>query len=210
VNPSESSQSLSEVSLLLRQASHGDNTAFARLFPLVYDELKQLARTKLRFEREGHTLNTTALVHEAYLKLVGQTEVEWQSRSHFFAVASQAMRRILVDHARQRGAAKRGGSSVRVPLEMAEQVGVGESPFSHEEAEGLIALDAALERLGQFNPRGASVVEYRFFGGLPFREIGEVLGVSEVTARRAWTMAKTWLRRELGDAAGIGRAAGFA
>jgi RNA polymerase sigma factor (TIGR02999 family) len=186
-----------EVTLLLRQAGRGDAAAFTRLFPLIYDELKRLAESKLRFERDDHTLGPTALVHEAYLRLVGQTEVEWQSRSHFFAVAAQAMRRILVDHARRRGAGKRGAGARPVPLEMAEQV-AGDRSGTGDEAERLLALDAALERLGRFNPRGARVVEYRFFGGLLFTEIAEVLGLSEVTARRAWTMAKSWLRRELG------------
>jgi RNA polymerase sigma factor (TIGR02999 family) len=187
----------SEITLLLRQASRGNADAFTKLFPLIYDELKRLAESKLRFEREGHTLGPTALVHEAYLKLVGQTEVEWQSRSHFFAVAAQAMRRILVDHARRRGAGKRGSGARLVPLELAEDVAAAGSLGAGDEAERLLALDAALERLGRFNPRGARVVEYRFFGGLPFGEIAEVLGLSEVTARRAWTVAKGWLRREM-------------
>jgi RNA polymerase sigma factor (TIGR02999 family) len=188
----------SEVTLLLHQVSGGDRSAFARLFPLVYDELKVLARSKLVFEREGHTLDTTALVHEAYVKLVGQTRIEWRSRTHFLAVAAQAMRRILVDYARARSASKRSGSVRTVPVEMADNLAAADWPLSQEESEGLVALDAALERLSQFDPRGANVVEYRFFGGLRFREIGEVLGVSEVTARRSWAISKSWLRRELG------------
>jgi RNA polymerase sigma factor (TIGR02999 family) len=195
---------LTQVTVLLRRASRGDADAFAQLFPLVYDELKRLAASKLRFERENHTLSATALVHEAYLRLVGQTEVEWQSRSHFFAVAAQAMRRILVDHARRRGASKRGAGARVVPLELAENVAGGEWPGSADEAERLLVLDAALERLGQFNPRGARVVEYRFFGGLPLHQVAEVLGISEVTARRAWTVAKGWLRREMAAAVAPG------
>lgn len=198
VAPTDPPQETSDVSLLLRQAKQGDGSAFSRLFPLVYDELKALASNKLAFEREGHTLDTTALVHEAYLKLVGQTRVEWQSRAHFFAVAAQAMRRILVDYARGRGASKRVSGGRAVPLEAASNVVGAAFSFTAEESEGLIELDAALERLGEFNPRGARVVEYKFFGGLRFKEIGEVLGVSEVTARRSWTLSKTWLRRELG------------
>jgi RNA polymerase sigma factor (TIGR02999 family) len=187
----------SDVTLLLRDASRGSSDAFAALLPLVYDELKVLARSKLRLEREGHTLNATALVHEAYLRLVGQTETEWQGRAHFFAVASQAMRRILVDHARRRGAERRGGGEVTIPIDAAEAL-AAESQLSIDEVDRLLALDEALERLDRFNPRGARVVEYRFFGGLSFPEIAEVLGLSEVTARRAWTLAKSWLRQELG------------
>jgi RNA polymerase sigma factor (TIGR02999 family) len=189
--------STSDISLLLRQAKRGDGAALSRLFPLVYDELKSIAHAKLSFERDGHTLDTTSLVHEAYLKLVGQTRVEWQSRAHFFAVAAQAMRRILVDYARSRGAAKRSGNARGVSLDSATHVAAPAAGFTADEPQGLVELDAALERLGQFNPRGASVVEYRFFGGLQFKEIGEVMGISEVTARRSWTLAKTWLRREL-------------
>jgi RNA polymerase sigma factor (TIGR02999 family) len=202
MSPRESVDQPTEVTLLLRRASQGETGAFDRLLPLVYDELKRLAESKLQFEHENHTLSATALVHEAYLKLVGQTEVEWQSRSHFFAVAAQAMRRILVDHARRRGAGKRGAGARAVPLELAENVGGEGWPGSGDDAERLLLLDAALERLGKFNPRGARVIEYRFFGGLPFGEIAEVLGVSEVTARRAWTVAKSWLRGEMGRGAG--------
>jgi RNA polymerase sigma factor (TIGR02999 family) len=204
VRANDSPADATGVTLLLRRAGSGDPAAFTQLFPLIYDELKRLAENKLRFERENHTLSATALVHEAYLRLVDQTEVEWQSRTHFFAVAAQAMRRILVDHARRRGAGKRGAGARVVPLEMAENVGDGEWPGTGDDGERLLLLDAALERLGRFNPRGARVVEYRFFGGLPFAEIAEVLGVSEVTARRAWTMAKTWLRYEVGLGAASG------
>lgn len=190
------SEAPTEVTLLLRRASAGDRTAFAQLFPLVYDELKALARHKLSFERDGHTLGATALVHEAYLRLAGQADADWQSRSHFLAVAAQAMRRILVDYARRRGAGKRGGGAAALPLEAADAEGPAWLP--DEDSERLVALDDALERLGAFNERGAQVVSYHFFGGLTFAEIGAVLGVSEVTARRSWSMARAWLGRELG------------
>jgi RNA polymerase sigma factor (TIGR02999 family) len=198
---SDPSDQPTEVTLLLRRAGQGETGAFDRLFPLIYDELKHLAEARLKVERDDHTLSATALVHEAYLRLVGQTEVEWQSRTHFFAVAAQAMRRILVDHARRRGAGKRAAGARAVPLELAENVAGHDWPGAGDDAEPLLVLDAALERLSRFNPRGARVIEYRFFGGLPFGEIAEVLGLSEVTTRRAWTMAKTWLRREM--AAGL-------
>lgn len=182
------------VTHLLSEASAGDRKALDRLFPLVYDELKEISRARLRKERDGHTLNATALVHEAYMRLVAQDEVEWQSRSHFFAVASMAMRRILVSHARAKLAHKRGGGGADVPLdEVAEHVPGGDA-MSADEATELVALDDALEELRGFNPRGADVVAYRFFGGLAHREIAEVTGVSEVTVRRRWRAAKTWLR----------------
>lgn len=161
-----------------------------------YDELKRLAHEKLRYERDGHTLNTTALVHEAYLKLSQQTRVTWRSRTHFLAVASQAMRRVLVDYARQRGATKRGGGEPPLRLELLAADQPAAAP-DRGDAVDLLALDDALDRLAQFNDRGARVVEYRFFGGLSHQEIAELLGISEISARRVWTMAKAWLRREL-------------
>lgn len=176
---------------MLEQASGGDVDAMNRLFPLVYEELRVLARSRLRMEREGHTLRTTALVHEAYVKLVGQTRVQWRDRAHFYAVASTAMRRILIDYAEKRVAQKRGGGAVHLPLEEAELV------FSEERLDDLLALDEALERLKAFNPQGAAVVEYRFFGGLTYEEIGEVIGTSAVTVRRAWSAARAWLHRAL-------------
>jgi RNA polymerase sigma factor (TIGR02999 family) len=150
----------------------------------------------VRAERSGHTLNTTALVHEAYLKLVDQTRVEWQSRGHFFAVASEAMRRILVDYAKSRRAAKRGGDAPRLDLGSAANL-PADSPFSDDEALELIELDGALDRLAAFNEQGARVVQYRFFGGLSTDEVAEVLGCSERTVRRSWTAARAWLRKEL-------------
>ncbi len=181
-----------DVTRLLEEASGGNRGAFDQLFPKVYDELRRLAQAKLRWERDGHTLNATSLVHEAYFRLVGQERVQWQGRGHFFAIASQAMRRILLSYAEARTAAKRGGGAVHVPLDTAEAL------LTEEQSTDLIELDLALTRLAQFDERGARVVEYRFFGGLEHAEVAEILGVSEVTVRRAWRTARAWLRQELG------------
>lgn len=181
----------SDVTALLAQASGGDRTAFDQLLPQVYDELRQLAAAKLRFERAGHTLNATALVHEAYFRLVGQERVQWQGRAHFFAIASQAMRRILINYAEARNAQKRGGGAVHVELDAATDT------MDPRQATELLALDQALGDLERFNERGARVVEFRFFGGLTHDEIAEVLGTSEVTVRRAWRSARAWLRDAL-------------
>jgi RNA polymerase sigma factor (TIGR02999 family) len=179
---------------LLIQASHGNVEALNRLLPVVYDELRRLAHSRLRFERPDHTLSTTALVHEAYVKLVDQTRVVWQNRAHFFAIASRAMRRILMDYAAMRSAAKRGGEARPLPLEDAELV------ISNAEIDELLALDQALNRLAIFNARGAEVVAYRFFAGLSYDEIAQVMGTSPVTVRRAWSVARSWLHRELREA----------
>lgn len=179
---------------LLEEASGGNVDALNRLFPLVYDELRRLARNQLRSERAGHTLSTTALVHEAYLKLVDQTRVEWRNRAHFYAIAARAMRRILLNYARMRRAAKRGGEPARLSIEEAGLV------LPDDRLDDLLALDQALERLHAFNPRGAEVVVYRFYGGLSHEDIAEVTGLSVITVRRAWTTAKTWLHRELSGA----------
>lgn len=179
------------VTELLAEASGGNVEALNRLVPLVYDELRKIAHAQLRRERPGHTLNTTALVHEAYLKLVDQDRVEWRDRAHFYGVAAQAMRRILVNYAEARRAQKRGGD--------AEHVLLDESLVALDDGEidEILALDQALTRLEEFNPRGARVVEYRFFAGLQHDEVAEILDVSAVTVRRAWGAAKSWLRREL-------------
>ncbi len=198
MSDAERPDSPGEITELLREASHGSKEAFDRLFPRVYSELNALARHRLRLERPGHTLSTTALVHEAYLKLVDQTRVEWQGRRHFFAVASEAMRRILVDHAKYRQRDKRGGGAAHVGLDA-----VGELPdeaMTADQAAELIALDDALARLAVFNPQGAQIVQYRFFGGLSTEEVAGLLETSERSVRRAWTVAKAWLRRELDDA----------
>jgi RNA polymerase sigma factor (TIGR02999 family) len=181
----------SPVTEILLQARAGDRAAMERLVSLVYGELHAMAHRKLSFERTGHTLQTTALVHEAYLKLVDQRRVDWQNRSHFFAVAALAMRRILVNHAEARRAAKRGGGAERVPLEEI-QVSAGDLPD-----ERLLALDEALKRLEQFNERGARVIQYRFFGGMNNDEIATTMGVSAITVRRSWESARAWLKREL-------------
>lgn len=186
----------SPVTEYLLQVRAGDEPAMARLMALVYDELHAMAHRKLAFERTGHTLQTTALVHEAYLKLVDQRRVDWQNRAHFFAVAATAMRRILVNYAEARRAAKRGGADATgglLPLDEAAVV-AGDLPDDR-----LLALDDALARLEQFNPRGARVVEYRFFGGLGYDDIATIMGVSPITVRRAWESARAWLRRELAD-----------
>jgi RNA polymerase sigma-70 factor (ECF subfamily) len=187
-----------EITRLLQQASSGNRASFNELVPLVYDELHKIADGRLRMENAGHTLTPTALVHEAYLQLVGQDRAEWHSRSHFFAVAALAMRRILINHAKARTRQKRGGGVVAVDLEAAENIGATAIvPFSDDQAEELIELDAALTRLRKFNGEGAEIIEYHFFGGLQFKEIAEVVGVSEVTVRRRWTAARAWLKQEI-------------
>lgn len=161
-----------------------------RLMPLVYEELRRIARGRLRAERPDHSLTTTALVHETYLKLVDQTRVQWQDRAHFFAIASTMMRRILVDHARRRGSAKRGGERQKVSLEAA--------PLPVEdEVERILALDEALESLASVDPRLCQVVECRFFGGLTEEETAEVLDVTPRTVQRYWAKAKALLYEEL-------------
>ncbi|MEM7417971.1 MAG: ECF-type sigma factor [Gemmatimonadota bacterium] len=183
---------------LLARASQGNREAFDKLLPVVYEELQVLARSKLQAEREGLTLDTTGLVHEAYLKLVQQTDVTWQSRTHFFAIASQAMRRILIDYARRKAAKKRGERPVVVDLRALDR---GEIALGGHEAEAdalaVVALDDALTRLAEFNPRGAQIIERWFFGGLTQAEIADVMGLSEKTVRRSWRVARAWLRREL-------------
>ncbi|NIR43592.1 MAG: sigma-70 family RNA polymerase sigma factor [Gemmatimonadetes bacterium] len=179
-----------EVTRLLRAARDGDATAFDRLLPLVYAELKSIADRQLRRERAGHTLGTTGLVHEAYLKLVDQSGVEWENRAHFYAVASRAMRQVLIDYARRRAAQKRGGDRERQTLE--------ELPAADSiEPEELLALDAALDRLGQMDERLRKVVEYRFFGGMKEDEIADTLGVTPRTVQRDWVKARAWLHKEL-------------
>jgi RNA polymerase sigma-70 factor, ECF subfamily len=176
-----------EVTGLLSDWSHGDQAALEKLTPLVYEELHRLAHRYMSRERPGHTLQTTALVNEAYLRLVDQKQAHWQDRAHFFAVAAQVMRHILVDYARRRRYAKRGGATARqVSLDEAAMV-------SQQRAADFIALDEALERLEAIDPRKSRVVELHFFGGLNFDEIAEVLKVSPITVRRDWRSAKAWL-----------------
>lgn len=179
------------VTALLARLRDGDAAALDRLVPLVHAELRRLARAQLRRERPGHTLQATALAHEAYLRLVGLDAIDWRDRAHFFGVAAGVMRRILIDHARRRRAARRGGGAPPVPLEDVD-------PAAPERPEELIALDEALERLRALDPRQERIVELRFFGGLEVAETAAVLGVSERTVKRDWAVARAWLRAELG------------
>ena len=177
------------VTQLLVQVSHGDAEAMAAVMPLLYRELHKLARHHLGRERPNHTLQPTALVHEAYVQLAAQQRVHWQNRAHFFGIASQAMRRILVDYARSRHAEKRGG--------LARKVSLDDVDISDERAIELIALDEALSGLAVIDPRQSQIVELRFFGGLTIEQTAEAIGVSPATIKREWAVAKGWLLREL-------------
>jgi RNA polymerase sigma-70 factor, ECF subfamily len=179
-----------DVSILLRAWSDGDQNALDKLAPIVYDELRRLARYYLHHERPGHSLQATALVNEAYLRLVDYKRMRWGNRAHFFAVSAQLMRRILVDHARRHNL-KRGGGVQRVELEDIAVVG-------GDRAENLVALDDALQALARMDARKARVVELRFFGGLSVEETAEVLQISPVTVMRDWSSARAWLFREMG------------
>ncbi len=179
-----------EITQLLLAWNEGDEQALARLMPLVQDELHRLAHRYMAGERSGHPLQTTALINEAYLRLIDSSRVRWQNRSHFFAVSAQLMRRILVDVARARDKQKRGGDVIHVSLDEAMIV-------SREPGPDVIALDDALTTLATFDPRKSKVIELRFFGGLSVEETAEVLGVSPVTVMRDWGLAKIWLLREL-------------
>ena len=176
--------------LLLEQLSTGDPDAMAQLVPLLYNELRQLASHYLRNERPGHTLQPTALVHEAYLRLIDWKEVEWKSRGHFLGVAAQQMRRILVDYARSHRAAKRGGPAPKFQIDEA-------AFFCKERAGELVEVDEALKKLAEFDVQQGRVVELRFFGGLTVEETAEVLGISPATVKREWTLARAWLSREI-------------
>jgi RNA polymerase sigma factor (TIGR02999 family) len=175
---------------LLIRACAGDARAVAGIFPHIYDELRRLAHRQLQKEAGGHTLSTTALVHEAYIRLIDQTRVQWQGRAHFMAIAATAMRRILIDRARQHRSQKRGGPLQRVPLDAVELA-------AEDRAEVLLALDDALERLKQLNERQAQVVECRFFGGMTEEETAEALGIGLRTAKRDWAKARSWLYQEI-------------
>ena len=179
-----------EVDRLLALAGGGDPTALDRLFPVVYDQLRVLARAQLGRERAGHTLDPTALVNEAYLKLVVGPQVPWQGRTHFFAIAARAMRQVLIDYARRRGAAKRGGGWQQTTLS-------GDRVGFEIRLDELLSLDSALDRLGELDERLRQVVEYRFFAGLTEQEIAELLGVTERTVQRDWIKARAWLHKEL-------------
>ena len=184
------SASSQNITKLLLDWRNGDSEALDRLMPLVYEELRRMANNYMRNERRGHTLQTSALVNEAYLRLVDHENIAWQNRAHFFGVAAQAMRRILVDHARTRNYQKRGGAAQQVSLDDAATLADGRP------AE-LIALDEALDELAKIDPRKCRVVELRYFGGLSIEETAEALGVSIPTVVRDWNTAKVWLMREM-------------
>lgn len=179
-----------DVTGLLVRWGNGDQAALEELTPLVYDELRRLARAYLRHERQGHTLESTALVHEAYMRLVGQREVQWQSRNQFFGIAASLIRRILVDHARARLAAKRGGSSVKLSLDEAMAA-------AEKKDLDLIALNDALKALSETDSQQARIVELRYFAGLTIEETAEVIGISPATVKRDWLVAKAFLKREM-------------
>jgi RNA polymerase sigma factor (TIGR02999 family) len=182
--------SAKEITQLLLAWSEGDQAALEQLIPLVYDELRRLASGYLCGERPGHTLQTTALINEAFLRLIEWKNVEWQNRAHFFGVAAQLMRRILVDYARSRHYLKRGGAAHQVSLDEAAIV-------AEEVSEQLVALDEALKRLAEADPRKSQIVELRYFGGLSVEETAEALKVAPRTVRREWSLARAWLYREL-------------
>jgi RNA polymerase sigma-70 factor (ECF subfamily) len=182
--------STDQITNLLLAWERGDESALERLMPLVMEELRRIASYYMRKERVGHTLQTTALVNEAYVRLVEQKRVQWRNRSHFFAIAATCMRRVLCDSAKSRARDKRGGGAEHVALSDAQ-------PIAEERAAELVELDEALERLAEQDRRKGSVVEMRYFGGYSVKEIAEFLEVSETTVAREWSMARAWLRREL-------------
>jgi RNA polymerase sigma factor (TIGR02999 family) len=175
---------------LLVSYGRGDKESLDKLMPVVYDELRRQAARYLRREQAGHTLQTTALIHEAYVRLVDQRNVQWQNRAHFFGIAAQMMRRILVDHARTKKRAKRGGSDIKVSLDDAAIAVKGQDL-------DVVAVDEALSRLAKIDEQQSRVVELRFFSGLTVEETAEVMGISPATVKRDWSMAKAWLHREL-------------
>ncbi|HUS12788.1 MAG TPA: sigma-70 family RNA polymerase sigma factor [Pyrinomonadaceae bacterium] len=179
-----------EITQLLAEWSSGNQTALDKLYPLVYDELHKMAGRYMNRERKNHTLQTTALINEAYVRLVDQKHVHWENRAHFFAISAQIMRRILIDHARRHAYAKRGGGAQKISLD--ETAIVADNP-----ATDLIVLDEALDRLAEIDPRRGHVVELRYFGGLSNEEIAGVLKISENTVTRDWNMARAWLYQEL-------------
>jgi RNA polymerase sigma factor (TIGR02999 family) len=182
--------SRTHVNALLKRHADGDPDALSALIPLVYNELQRLASHYLQGERPGHILQTTALVHEAYMRLVDQREVGWKDRSHFFAAAAQTMRRILVDYARKHRALKRGGNALQVSFEQA-------AIFSEERAPWHLVIDELLTKLAKLDPQEARIVELRYFAGLSVGQTAEVVGVSPATVKREWSIAKAWLMREM-------------
>ena len=190
--PTDNTKADKRITELLIAFQGGNRAALDELVPLIYDELRGIARRKLRHEREGHTLTTTALVHEAYLKLVQVDRVEWQSRAHFFAIAARAMRQVLVNHALRRKRVKRGGGAAHEPLDDTPELPIAE-------AERVLELDTALQKLATWNSRHASIVECRFFAGMTIEETAAALETSPATVKRDWTLLRAWLGRELGD-----------
>ena len=183
----------SQITLLLRELRAGRRDALNDLVPLVYGELRRLARRQLVRERSGHTLDSVALVNEAFMNLVGQDQLALDNRAHFFGVSANAMRRILVDYARARNADKRGGGAAAIPIDEIEP------QLAAPEAARLIELDAALERLSAIDEEATKIVEYRYFAGATEEETARAMGISPATARRRWAFARAWLKRELGD-----------
>ena len=179
-----------ETDELLAAVTEGDSSRLPELVELVYNDLRRLAQHYMQQERVGHTLQPTALVHETFLKLVDQQHVDWRSRSHFFAIGAQAMRRILVNHAKQKGRIKRGGGRLQLSLDEALTI-------SSESDEDVLALDDAIERLSAIDPQQARIVELRFFGGMSVEETAAAMGLSKRTVEREWTGVRAWLRREL-------------
>lgn len=186
----DSSRSPHEITQLLAEWSNGNQTALDKLYPLVYDELHKMASRYMNRERKGHTLQTTALINEAYVRFVDQKHVHWENRAHFFAISAQIMRRILIDHARLHAYAKRGGRAQMVSLDETALIVAERRP-------DLLLLDDALTRLAEMDPRRAQVVELRYFGGLNNEEIAGVLKISQNTVTRDWNMARAWLYQEL-------------
>ena len=187
-----------EVTQLLLRWRAGDEAALTALLPLVYEELRSLARRHLRHERGSHTLQRTALVHEAFLRIVDQKQVDWESRTQFYGIASQMMRRVLVDHARRRSAAKRGDGAPHVDLDaVLQDEGEDLPPPSPEKEIDFAAIDDALKRLEAMDPQQGRLVELRFFGGLSIKETADIIGVSPATVKREWAIARAWLQREI-------------
>lgn len=180
----------SDITQILQEAKEGSKNAYDRLFPLVYDQLRDIAYQRMKGERRSHTLSRTELVHETYLRLVGQAEVDWKDRAHFFAIASKCMRQILIDHARKKKAEKRGGGEEPVTL-------IDEMVKAEQQADELLNLDEALGRLAKLNERLVEVVEYRYFGEMSIEDTAEVMDVSISTVKRDWAKARGWLYKEL-------------
>jgi RNA polymerase sigma factor (TIGR02999 family) len=181
------------VSKILRKAGEGEPVDMGALLPLVYDNLRAIAACRMADERPGHTLQATALVHEAYLKLLGGDDLHWRCKAHFYSAAAEAMRRILIDHARTKKRGKRGGRRARIPIDVVDLA-------SYDSIEEILSVDDAVRRLGEQDPRMAEVVKLRFYAGLSEREVAEALGVTDRTVRRDWVMARAWLQRRLKEA----------